>query len=261
MAITLRLHAGSVSNRGERAGGEERVQGRRGLSMARLDQPELLDLGRGSQADVAASLAELERINTYLGGYRSLARELFPRLAAAAPPVSLADIGTGAGGLPRLIARWGRRHGVAVKILAFDQAPRHLIVAEADTCGYPEILLVQADADALPLPPEGVDYAISSLVLHHFAPEALVTLLRAAYARSRRGLVMSDLIRGWLPYLGFKLAQPVIARNFLTRYDGAVSIRRAYTPAELLDLAHAAGLAQARVYTHLPWRMTLVVDR
>jgi SAM-dependent methyltransferase len=257
----MRLQAGSVPKRGERTGGED-VSGRRAwLAMPRLDRPELLDQGQGTQADVVASLAELERINTYLGGYRALARELFPRLAAAPQPVSVADIGTGAAGLPRLIARWGRRRGVAVRIVGVDQAPRHLAVAAADTREHPEILLVRADANALPLPPEGIDYTVSSLVMHHFPPEALVKLLADAFARSRRGLVMSDLIRGWLPYLGFKLAQPVIARNFLTRYDGAASLRRAYTPAELLDLAHAAGLLHARVYTHVPWRMTLVVDR
>jgi hypothetical protein len=234
---------------------------RRRLSLPRVDREELLDLGRGSATDVKASLADLERINTYLGGYRALARELFPRLAASPPPVVVADIGTGSAGLPRLIARWSRRHGIAVKVLGIDRAARHLAVAAPQTRGDPEVLLLQADAGALPVALEGVDFTISSLVMHHFPPEALVDLLRTAYARSRRGLVMSDLIRGWLPYLGFKLAQPVIARNFLTRHDGAASIRRAYTPGELLSLAHAAGLTHACVYIHWPWRMTLVADR
>lgn len=74
-------------------------------------------------------------------------------------------------------------------------------------------------------------------------------------------MIMCDLVRGWLPLLAFRLVQPVFARHFLTRHDGALSIRRAYTPRELLDLAHAAGLPHARVHTHWPWRMTLVVER
>ncbi|MGH2522842.1 MAG: hypothetical protein ACRDH2_10105, partial [Anaerolineales bacterium] len=86
-------------------------------------------------------------------------------------------------------------------------------------------------------------------------------LLHSAFVIARRGVVMSDLIRGWLPYLSFKLIRPIFARNALTRHDGALSIRRAYTPAELRRLAGAAGMPGARVYAHWPWRMTLVVDK
>jgi len=68
-------------------------------------------------------------------------------------------------------------------------------------------------------------------------------------------------VRGWLPYFAFKLASPIFARHPMTRIDGALSVRRAYTPGELLRLARAAGLSQARVVEHFPWRMTLIVDR
>jgi SAM-dependent methyltransferase len=221
----------------------------------------LLDLGCGNASDVARNLREMEQTNRYLGGYRALTRHLFPRLAAAGNPVSVLDIGTGRAGLPRLIAEWGRRHKVAVSVLAVDRAARHLAVAAAFAQPYPEIMLVRADGHCLPLPCRSADYTVSSLVLHHCAPESLVRLLQAGYEISRRGLIMTDLVRGWLPYFAFKLVQPVFARNFLTRRDGATSIRRAYKPRELLALAQAAGLHAARVYTHGPWRMTLVVDR
>ena len=221
----------------------------------------MLDLGYGSPSDVAHNLREMERTNRYLGGYRALTRHLFPRLAAADGPVSVLDIGTGGAGLPCLIAGWARRHKVEVSLLAIDRAARHLAVAAVSAQPYPEIMLVQADGHGLPLPCRSADYAISSLVLHHFAPESLMHLLRASYEVSRRGLMMTDLVRGWLPYFAFKLVQPIFARNYLTRHDGAVSIRRAYKPRELLALARAAGLPHARVYTHCPWRMTLVVDR
>jgi SAM-dependent methyltransferase len=203
----------------------------------------------------------MEQANRYLGGYRALTRHLFPRLSAGGSSVSVVDVGTGGAGLARLIADWARRHQVEVSVLAIDRARRHLAVASASTRLYPEIQLIQADGQCLPLPPRGADYLLSSLVLHHFAPESLIHFLRASYEAAARGLVMTDLLRGWLPYFAFRLVQPVFARNFLTRQDGATSIRRAYKPHELLALARAAGLHHARVYTHCPWRMTLVVDR
>jgi hypothetical protein len=89
----------------------------------------------------------------------------------------------------------------------------------------------------------------------------VIALLRRAYGAARHGIVMNDLVRGWLPFYAFKLAQPFFARSYLTRHDGALSVRRAYTPAELLAMAHAADIPNPQVHTYFPWRMTLVADK
>ena len=239
------------------------------LRPPRVDEPEWLDLGRGAQDDVAANLAEMERINRWLGGRQALLRHLCPRLLAADAacrrsgdgPLSVLDLGTGAAGLPAAIDRWAAGRGLAPRLIGLDWAPRNLAVAAGRTCGAAAVNLLRADATHLPFPHDGVDFVISSLFMHHFAPADLVPLLRAAHTAARRGIVMSDLVRGRLPYLAFKLVQPVFARHYLTRNDGALSIRRAYTLGEMLDMAAAAGLANARVYAHWPWRMTLVADK
>lgn len=69
---------------------------------------------------------------------------------------------------------------------------------------------------------------------------------------------MTDLIRSRWAALLFELAQPVFARSALTRHDGVVSIRRAYTPPELRAIAIAAGLPNVHVHIHPLWRMTLL---
>src|SRR5205085_1554384 len=129
------------------------------------------------------------------------------------------------------------------------------------TKGVESISLLRADASRLPLPNDSVDYVISSLFLHHFTPEEVVALLRGSYQRARQGIIMTDLVRGWLPVAAFKLIQPIFARSYLTRHDGTLSIRRAYTPSELREMANAAGIPHARVTIHWPWRMTLVADK
>lgn len=224
----------------------------------RRDQPELLDLGLCSPADTAMNLAEMWRINRDLGGFRALTHHLYPRLAAIKNPITLADLGSGSAEIPLALVHWARTHGVKLHVFALDWADRCLAVARTRVNGSPKISLLQADASHLPF--ENVDFIISSLFLHHFSPESVIEMLNLAFAHARRGIVMSDLVRGWLPYVAFKLIQPVFARNALTRHDGALSIRRAYTPTELLELAISAGLPNPKVYTHWPWRMTLVVD-
>ncbi len=232
------------------------------LIPTQVEQPELLDLGFGSPADVSANLAEMWRANRYLGGLRALTRHLYPRLLACqGSTIILSDLGTGSGQIPVMIARWACRHGLTMQIIGVDWSPRNLTVAHHHIRSLPGISLVQADASRLPFSPGSVDFVISSLFLHHFPPEDVVRLLQSVLNCARRGVIMTDLVRGWLPLAAFKLAQPVIARNFLTRSDGALSIRRAYTPVELRELAAAAGLPDPQVHTHWAWRMTLVADK
>jgi SAM-dependent methyltransferase len=163
--------------------------------------------------------------------------------------------------MPQAIARWARAQRAPGSVDGLDWAARNLAVARRNAQGCEQVALVLADSRRPPLAERAADFVVSSLFLHHFAPEPAVELLRVAYGLARRALIMTDLVRGVLPWLAFGVVQPVLTRHPLTRHDGGLSIRRAYTPAELRGLAAAAGLAEARVYTHWPWRMTLVADR
>jgi hypothetical protein len=227
----------------------------------RVDKPELLEMGVGSVEDVQTNLNDMWRINRFLGGLRAITGHLYPRLRAAKEVVTLVDLATGSADMPVAIARWAKREPIAIRILAVDLAARHLAIARRQTDSVEKIEFLQVDAVHLPFAPQSVDFMMSSLFLHHLKPEQVVELLRQAFACVRGGLVMSDLVRAWLPLIAFKLGQPFFARSYLTRHDGLLSIRRAYTPSELQMLAHAAGLTNFYVYKHWPWRMTLVADK
>lgn len=229
--------------------------------LPRLDQPELLDLGAGTPQDVAANLAEMWRINRVLGGFHALTRHLYPRLAAAEGPLTVVDLGTGSADIPAAIARWAQARQLKITVLGVDWAARNLAVASQRTQRTQDLHLVRADAARLPLKSDTADYILSSLFLHHFNPDDVVGLLHTSYAAARRGIIMSDLVRGRIPLTAFRLIQPVFARNYLTRHDGALSVRRAYTPEEMRALADAAGLPHAQITSHWPWRVTLVADK
>jgi SAM-dependent methyltransferase len=232
----------------------------------RVEESEWLDQGRGSDADVAANLDEMWRLNRWLGGMSALTQHLYPRLRSSTGPCTVLDLGTGSAQVPLAIARWASEQHVPVSVYGLDWSARNLAAARRraqgpEQVGPEQVGLVLADARRPPLAERAADFVISSLFVHHFAPEPAVELLHTAYGVTRRALIMTDLVRGILPWLAFGVVQPVLARHPLTRHDGDLSIRRAYTPAELRGLAAAAGLTSARVYAHWPWRMTLVVDR
>lgn len=218
----------------------------------RADVPELLDLGHGTLEEVRVNLHDMWRINRLMGGLPALTRHLYPRLQ---PHQTIVDLGTGSGNLLRLLSR----RDPTLNILGVDVTARNLQFARSD---QPDnVTLIQADARHLPFRIEKVDYFISNFFLHHFAPEPLIELLGTTYACARRGIIMSDLRRHRLPIWGFRIVAPLMTRNFLTRYDGLASMRRAYTPDELLEFARRASISNPTVHCHFPWRMTLVADK
>lgn len=228
---------------------------------SRSDETELLDTGAGSLADVRTNLDEMWRLNTLFGGLRALTCHLHPPPSSTFQPLHIVDVGTGSGRLPLHLVGWARKHQLQLQVYPLDISGRNLAVARANIGSHPAIHPVQADGLALPFAPQQIDYFMSSLVLHHFPPEALVSLLRETFRLARRGIIMSDIVRGYLPLAAFRLIQPIFARHYLTRRDGITSIKRAYTAHELTELAREAGLSHARVVAHFPWRMTLVVAK
>ncbi len=84
--------------------------------------------------------------------------------------------------------------------------------------------------------------AVFSLLLHHLDPGPAAAALRELRRVARRGIVVNDLTRTWAGLVGLALLLPLLARSWITRHDGLVSVRRAYTPPELRRLARSVGL-------------------
>jgi len=150
---------------------------------------------------------------------------------------------------------------VTLRVLALDRQERHLRWAQDRVRDWPEVSLIWGDALKPPFAKARVDVVISSLFLHHLTQGELAHHLPVWGGLARRCLVMTDLVRHAIPYYFMQAASPLFARSPLTRHDAAVSIQRAYTPQELRAIAVDAGFPGARIFTHFPFRMTLVIDK
>lgn len=216
-----------------------------------LDHPECL-----TTAEVAENLADIARLNR-LGATRAIVAEVaaFVRHPEARRPLHVLDLGTGGADVPVALTRWAHARGHDVRILGVDWKPEVLACARRATRGQPGVRLLLADARRLPLRPGSVDVTLCSLLLHHLREDEVVTLLGAMMEASRLGFVVSDLRRGRLAYLAAWLATRAISGNRVTRHDGPLSVRRAYTLAELRRLSAAAGLATIRWRRSAPFRV------
>ncbi len=222
-------------------------------------RPELMDQPGLSAADHAAALRGLERLNRVS---RS-AGILWPHLRrAAAPgkPLRVLDVATGGGDVPVQLARWAARAGRPMHFGACDVSPTALDYA-AHRAARAGVAVDFFAHDILSGPPLGAfDVAVCSLFLHHLDDADAVTLF-AHLAAAAPLVLVNDLARGRIGYGLVWAATRALSRSHVVRYDGPLSVRAAFTPAEAAESARRAGLVGVTVTRHRPCRFLLAGRR
>jgi ubiquinone/menaquinone biosynthesis C-methylase UbiE len=209
-----------------------------------VDHDELLDGPLPDETLVRGNLDDLARINRRLGGAR-LSLQAIRRLAGAHDPLSVLDIGTGAVDLPLAWLGEAERSGRRWQITAIDSRPEIITAAVARSPhlrDHASLAIEVHDGRRLPYPDGAFDIAHCSLVVHHLDPEDVVILLGEMRRVARRGVVVNDLIRSRLGYVGAWLWGRLLTGNPLTRHDAPMSVRRAYARDELRAMLAEAGL-------------------
>jgi 2-polyprenyl-3-methyl-5-hydroxy-6-metoxy-1,4-benzoquinol methylase len=200
---------------------------------------ELLDDLQADPGSVRLSLRNITRANRWFGGQAAAAWGI-ARLLGGLPRgarVSLLDIGTGAGDLPRAAVRWAASRGLTLQAIGLERHPVAAILARQS--GLPTIL---ACASQLPVRRHGVDVVLISQVAHHLTAAAAVSLFQVASRIARRGVVVADLRRSALAVNAFRVGAAVLRFDPVTVADGITSVRRGYTEVELAALLARAGV-------------------
>jgi len=207
-------------------------------ALEHLDAPVL-------DADREASLADVDRLNAWFGGYGLTLRAISHVLRRRRAPEVLVvvDVGGGRGHFARRLQAWARRRGLHARVIVVDREARGV---EGDA------LMVCADATALPLRDGAADVVTTALTLHHLEPDAAVRCLAEMRAVARGAVIVNDLWRTRLTLGLVWLATRLFTRHRFSWDDGPLSVRRSYSPAELRQLAEKAGIANL-VVRRYPW--------
>lgn len=206
--------------------------------------PELKDLPPESHTreELEGALNDLTHVNRYLGNGRAVLKQIAAMNAETAREgFTLLDVATGSADIPVIIAKWARQAGIRVGITAVDLDPISIGIARRRCASYPEITLAVADGFALPFENQRFDYVLCSKMAHHFTDEKVMRILREFSRVARRGYVIVDLRRSWVAYYLIRLLTRLFTRNRLSRYDGPLSVLKAYTPGELTGIASRSG--------------------
>jgi SAM-dependent methyltransferase len=233
-------------------------------SLPRAAGAERMDEPGQDPAELGRSLADLRGVNRWLGGYRVVLHHL-GRLVARHPrrEYRVLDVATGSADIPLKVAAWARSRGIRMQVTATDLHATTLDFARRQTAADPDVRVEAADALNLPYADGAFDIALCSTALHHFdARDDLLRALSELGRVSAIGGIVNDLRRSRPALVGANLLAATFWRSHpVTRHDGPLSVRRAFTPAELDELARAAGLPGARVHAHVPFRVALVWEK
>jgi ubiquinone/menaquinone biosynthesis C-methylase UbiE len=208
-----------------------------------LDRPVL-------PADRDASLADIDRLNTWFGGYALTLRALDRALERVpkSERVLVVDVGGGRGDFARRLIRHSRRCGRSLHVIVVDRDAD--LLRTARLTGSSGVSVVRAEASALPFREASVDVATISLTLHHMEPDAAVTSLREMHGVSRLAVIVNDLWRTRVSLALVWIATRALMCHPISRHDGPLSVRRAYSAAELGTLAEKAGIPVPRIRRH-----------
>lgn len=214
--------------------------------------------------DPGCDLAALQRtyarfdvVNSLVAGWSATYRRRIRPLAVPGRPLTLLDVGSGGGDVARALARWALRDGLDLRITGIDPDPRAHAWASARTARWaarrPRAaapVFRRVTSRELVAAGETFDVVVSNHLLHHLDPGPLRELVADSERLARRLVVHNDLVRSRAAYRLYAVGVLPLAPGSFLRTDGLRSLRRAYLPRELRELAGPGWQVPAGSFAH-----------
>lgn len=215
---------------------------------------ELMDGTELSLPDIERALADLDRVNQRLFGYRACLQTLMPRIVEGSNCQTLVDLGTGSGKISRRIKQLALRRAVHLRVVGVDRKLCHLLYGPQRARTQ---LRVVADARALPFRENSVDWSFSNLVFHHFRAGKNRIILNEMRRIARQAAVVVDLRRAACARGLIRLLLPLLHIGPVASYDGKLSTDQAWCFDEVKNLTDEMPVTELR--RRFPFRFSLVI--
>lgn len=183
-------------------------------------------------------------VNALVAGWPATYRRSIRPLAGPGRALRLLDVGCGGGDLARAMTRWAHRDGIDLRVTGIDPDARALEWARARTARWAarrsraaSPVFRRATSRELVAAGEEFDVVVSNHLLHHLEPGQVRELLEDSERLAGRLALHNDLVRSPAAYRLYAVGSLPLAPGSFLRTDGLRSLRRAYVPAELRELA------------------------
>lgn len=222
----------------------------------RVTESEWMD-GENFDAGLAErSFRFIEMINRFFGGIRIVRQFITDQ--ADGGTIKVLDIGSGSCDIPLAVSRWAEGKGIPVHFTCIEKSETVVEIARRRLrrAGDPPLKLIRQDIfDHRPAEP--YHCAVGSMFFHHLDEEQILRLVRHLRTVVKRSLLINDLRRSPLGYLGCML----LARGFPpdVRHDALLSIRKGFKEIEMRELLQRLGDVSVEVSATRFFRMQAVV--
>jgi len=226
------------------------------LSQRNPDLMEIMDDPACSREGLNRTYRAFGRMNRMLSQWGRIYRDdIRPFVLKSKRTVTILDIGTGGGDLPRYLSHLAQQDNLSLQITAIDPDERAIRFAKANTDAQ-NIEYMQAGSGKMAGNEERFDFVISNHLLHHLAENDILRLCRDAQRLALRKVIFNDIERGDLAWILFSAAAPLLYPNTFIPTDGPLSIRRSFTKNELQKLL-PGGWKVKRLF---PYRLIAAYD-
>ena len=226
----------------------------------RSDALELMDDLSNQGSELERTLIEIEWVNRLLGGYAPSMEGLRRLLPPGQSELTVLDVGTGSGDIPRKMAEWGRRVGCRVQVTGIDLAETTIAMARRSSAEHPDLRFEVQNLFELP-DEASFDVVHAAATLHHFVGDQAQAALAKMYRLARLGVVINDFHRHPLAWVGIKILTVLLSKSRMVRYDGPLSVLRSFHRDEFRQMCSAEGLPRPDIAWRPMFRWRVVVGR
>ena len=224
----------------------------------RSNEKEYLDSDSLATADLYLNLDELDRINTYLGGYKVSIKGLTSILKTHKPVRTILDIGFGGGDSIKQLSKFSEKNNLKLFFYGVDLKSDCVAYATNNLSSIQNKQLICDDyrnisAELL----KKIDVVHCSLFLHHLTNEEIVSLFK--FFKSNHCIILAnDLHRNWLAYYSIKLLTRLFSKSYLVKNDAPLSVKRGFKKSELVSLLKNAGYVDFSVNWSWAFRYIII---
>jgi 2-polyprenyl-3-methyl-5-hydroxy-6-metoxy-1,4-benzoquinol methylase len=190
------------------------------------------------------ALDRLAQINRYLGGNRITLQgiETLLKNRSFEKEISIVDLGCGNGDILRVVADFGLKNDLKLKLTGIDANEYTVNYARSLSNEYPNIDYIKMDITHNQSLDMKADIFLCTLTLHHFKDEEILRILSNLKRSANIGIVVNDLQRSVLAYHLFQIVCFVFRLDSMSREDGLLSILRGFKRKELIAFSKQLNL-------------------
>lgn len=201
----------------------------------RSTAPELMDDAELPEAELRLALKDLAVVNKYLGGNQITITAL-EGMITSQPDKKLwrvMDVGCGDGEVLRQIARHFKNLDYKIEFIGLDINEKSIARARKKSEGISHLTFSTQNILTLDAATAGCDIILCTLTMHHFTDQQICTFIKTFVQLASTGVIINDLQRSKIAYRLFQLFSGIFMKSKIAKYDGKVSIARAFKKEEL----------------------------